>query len=260
MDGAKKSLLVSAFALLLTGTVAATAGVISVPNFGQSIPTPAPSPAPAPGTNMAIPTLPNGSQVPTTTQPPSGVSALPPIVTSGQTTTPIYGNPTSASDSTGSGGGVQSLANNCAASGGSWNWGNNSCSSAAGISLASQCYAMGGSFNWASNQCQMVSLPGSGGSAGWVNGEYISFYGWGSVQVVASGGRMYVVDNRLPHPGRWYDVTNTTSIELPRNNGCGGNCDTSSLTTIGDIYTEYSCNPSGNSCPVSTTITPWTVP
>lgn len=153
MDGAKKTLLVSVIAALITGATAANAGMISIPNFNQLIPMPAPSPAPAPGANMAIPSLPNGTQIPTTTQPPSGVSALPQIATSGQTTTPIYGVTVQSTDSTGSSGTAQTLSSSCASSGGDWNAATNSCSTASGASYASQCQAMGGTY--ANGQCSM---------------------------------------------------------------------------------------------------------
>lgn len=173
MDGAKKTLLVSAITILLTGSVAAYAGMISVPGFSIQIPTPTPSSPPAAGQNMSVPSIPSGTQIPAITQPPAGVAALPSIAKSGQPGAPIYGNPSSSTDSTGSAGTVQNLAGACQASGGAWNPSTATCVTNTGASFPDQCVALGGQFNYTTSQCQMASLPGSGGgSAGWVDGEW----------------------------------------------------------------------------------------
>lgn len=199
MDGAKKTLLASAFTILLGGSAAAYAGVISVPGFNLEIPTPTPSAPPAPGQNMAVPSIPSGAQLPPTTQPPTGVTTLPSIATSGQSSTPIYGNPVPSTDSTGAAGAAQNLASSCYASGGTWNQGTSTCSINSANSISSQCVQMGGQYDWAKNQCQMASLPGSGAGGGWTIGAWLNAPGYigspsngGFMRVISSGGQVIV--------------------------------------------------------------------
>lgn len=144
MDGAKKTLLATMFTAAITASAAAYAGVISVPEFNLSIPTPDQSAPSQPGQNMAIPTIPSGTQIPTTTQLPPSVAALPSIATSGQSGVPIYGNPVPSTDSTGASGVPQNLASSCYASGGSWNPSTSTCSTNSTSSFSSQCAQMGG--------------------------------------------------------------------------------------------------------------------
>lgn len=181
MDGAKKTLLATVFtAAIMVASAAAYAGVISVPEFNLSIPTPDQSAPSQPSQNMAIPTIPSGTQIPTTTQLPPSVAALPSIATSGQSGVPIYGNPVPSTDSTGASGATQNLASSCYASGGSWNPSTSTCSTNSTSSLSYQCTQMGGQYDWTKNQCQMASLPGSSGGYGWasVAGKTIDVTGY----------------------------------------------------------------------------------
>jgi hypothetical protein len=195
MDGAKKTLLATVFTAAITASAAAYAGVISVPEFNLSIPTPDQSAPSQPGQNMAIPTIPSGAQIPTTTQLPPSVAALPSIATSGQSGVPIYGNPVPSTDSTGASGATQNLASSCYASGGSWNPSTSTCSTNSTSSISSQCAQMGGQYDWTKNQCQMASLPGSGSNNpyGWPIGAHLAASDWlGQVVVRQLNGKAQV--------------------------------------------------------------------
>lgn len=228
MDGAKKTLLATVFTAAITASAAAYAGVISVPEFNLSIPTPDQSAPSQPGQSMAIPTIPSGTQIPTTTQLPPSVAALPSIATSGQSGVPIYGNPVPSTDSTGASGVPQNLASSCYASGGSWNPSTSTCSTNSTSSISSQCAQMGGQYDWTKNQCQMASLPGSnGGGSPWLIGAHLANggisiydYWYPQINIVKQGDKTMIYvprhtrQGKLTGGGDYIDVTNQTTLDI----------------------------------------------
>lgn len=245
MDGAKKTLLATVFtAAIMVASAAAYAGVISVPEFNLSIPTPDQSAPSQPGQNMPIPTIPSGKQIPTTTQLPPSVAALPSIAMSGQSGVPIYGNPVPSTDSTGASGATQNLAYSCYASGGSWNPSTSTCSTNSTSSLSDQCTQMGGQYDRTKNQCQLVSLPGSGGAGGWIAGEWMWGPGGTFMRVKSYGASTLLqIGHVISYPAGTCQMVNINSYNADSSGNSGGYC-----TAGGSPSYTYDCSSSGNWC------------